>query len=369
MEKYITLAIHTYNFAADIKLMLEKHDIPVKLENVDIADPQPACGVRVCIPVSSLPLALRLVESSPHFSPSAVEMEFNGVKNKLLVPVDFSVSSMTACRIAFEFAQVLSLHPVLMHVYATPYYDGALSTTDSFTLDIRDAEVRKNLESAARTEMKKFCQQLDDAMAHGLLPALKYSTFLSEGMPEEAILEFTRKSPPELVVMSTRDADKKKRNVMGSVAAEVIDNSRVSVLAWPADKPFSGLSSLLRVVFFCNVDQNDLLAMDMLIRIFAGESLHVTLVPVTDKAGTKLPGRLKSLIAYFRQNYPDTEFDTYITDISKIKENLTPWIESEGINLLVAPNKKKNIFARLFNPGLAHRVVFESDLPLLALPV
>lgn len=369
MEKFITLAIHTYNYASDLKLLLEKNGVPVQLENVNIENPQPACGIRVRIPQKMLPKALQLVESSHQFSPSAVEMEFNDVKNKILVPIDFSESSMTACRVAFDMAASLSLHPVLMHVYATPYYDGALSNTDNFTLDIRDAEVRKNLESSARYEMKSFCKKLDVAIADGTLPSVKYSTVLSEGMPEEAILDFTRESPPELVVMATHDSDKKIRNVMGSVTAEVIDNCRVSVLTWPANLPFNGLAELRRAIFFCNVDQNDLLAMDIFVRMMDFAPLHVTLVPVTDKAGSKLPGRLKALLQYFRSNYPDCTFDSFVAELSNLRDAIHPWVDEHGVRLLVVPNKKKNIFARLFNPGIAHRVIFESDTPLLALPV
>lgn len=369
MEKYITLAIHTYEVASALRLVLEKNGIPVQLENVNISNPEPACGVRVRIPESSLPKALGIVEQHNALSPSAVELEFNSVENKLLVPVDFSESSITACRVAFAFAKSLNLHPVIMHVYATPYFDGALSNTDNFTLDIRDAEVRKNLEGAAKHELKKFCKKLDTMMLAGEMPKVKYFTTLNEGMPEEAILNFTRQSPPELVVMSTRDSDKKTREVMGSVTAEVIDNCRVSVLTWPIGTDFKGLRTLTKAIFFCNVDQNDILAMDMFVRLMNEIPLEVTLVPVTDKAGSKLKGRLESLVEYFKSNYPSCSFDYFMPELSKLREKLARWSADKDIQLLVVPNKKKNIFARLFNPGIAHRVVFESDKPLLALPV
>lgn len=369
MEKYITLAIHTYNVASALRQVLQKNGISVQLENVNISHPEPACGVRVRIKESDLPKALALVEQSQSLSLSAVEMEFNSVENKLLVPVDFSEESLTACRVAFEFAHALNLHPVLMHVYATPYFDGALSNTDNFTLDIRDAEVRRNMESTAKYEMKRFCKRLDEMMLNEELPSLKYSTTLNEGMPEEAILSFTRQSPPELVVMCTRDADKKAREVMGSVTAEVIDNCRVSVLTWPVGSDFHGIDKLTKAVFFCNVDQNDLLAMDMFVRLMNYMPLEVTLVPVTEKAGSKLTGRLTALLDYFKRTYPLCSFESFSPDLSELREQLAALSDKKEVQLLVVPNKKKNIFARLFNPGIAHRVVFESDKPLLALPV
>lgn len=368
-NKYITLAIHTYTFASSLKQVLEKHGVPVQLENVDIDNPEPACGIRVRIPQAYLPKALRLVEQSDSLSPSALQMEFNDVQNKMLVPVDFSESCLTACRVAFEFAHALRLHPVLLHVYATPYYDGSLSSTDSFTLDIRDAEARKSLESAAKYDMKRFCARLEKEMDEGRMVRVRYSTLLNEGMPEEAILAFTRQTAPELVVMSTRDADKRSRELIGSVTAEVLDNCRVSVLTWPAGTEFKKPEELRRSIFFCNIDQNDLLAMDMYVRLFDPVPLQVTLVPVTDKAGSKLLGRLKSLLEYFRRHYPHCTFDSFVAEMPVFKEQLLPWAVGHDIQLLVVPNKKKNIFARLFNPGMAHRVVFESDTPMLALPV
>jgi nucleotide-binding universal stress UspA family protein len=40
-------------------------------------------------------------------------------------------------------------------------------------------------------------------------------------------------------------------------------------------------------------------------------------------------------------------------------------ISENNIDVLVLTTHKRNVFARLFNPSLAHRVVFHSDTPLL----
>ena len=36
---------------------------------------------------------------------------------------------------------------------------------------------------------------------------------------------------------------------------------------------------------------------------------------------------------------------------------------------IIIPNRKRNIFARLFNPSLAHKMLFLSDTPLLVIPI
>ena len=184
---YITLAIHTYDMAVALKQELESAGVPVQLENVDICNPRPACGVRVRIPEGMLPKALNIVENRVHGA--QVEMKINGMQKKVLVPIDFSEYSMTACKVAFAFARKMSLHPVLMHVYATPYFDGSLSFPDSFTVDMRDSEVRKNLQDAAALEMKRFCAKIDSEIENGNMPAIGYSRNIVEGVPGDVILD------------------------------------------------------------------------------------------------------------------------------------------------------------------------------------
>ena len=41
----------------------------------------------------------------------------------------------------------------------------------------------------------------------------------------------------------------------------------------------------------------------------------------------------------------------------------------DRFDLIIVPNKKKNIFSRFFNPGVAHKVLFQTDIPMLVIPV
>jgi Universal stress protein UspA and related nucleotide-binding proteins len=43
-------------------------------------------------------------------------------------------------------------------------------------------------------------------------------------------------------------------------------------------------------------------------------------------------------------------------------------LKEAGIDMLVIGNRKRNIFARLFNPSMAHKMLFHSDTPLLVIP-
>lgn len=368
-ETFITLAIHTYDYAVALRDRLVASGIEVQLENVDICNPSPAPGVRVRIPESSLPEALRIVECDAEKGLSQVVESLDGVRDRILVPVDFSESAINAVKTAFAFAHVLKLKPEIMHVFATPYFDGSLSLTDNFTLDIRDTEVRKNLLDAAHEEMTRFRKRILALIGDGTLPPVKFSTTVREGLPEDVILDYTRSTPPQLVVMCTRSVKKKATQIMGSVTAEVLDACRVPVFTIPEDYNFQSSASLFPSVFFCNVDQHDLLAMDLFIRLFKTVTGKIFLIPVNEKAGSKLDGRINALRTYFAERYPGYEFICEIPQSRDLRALMRNLVDNHKISMLVVPNKKKNIFARLINPGIAHKVIFEADAPMLALPV
>lgn len=368
-NRYITLAIHTYDYAVGLCKVLEENGIAARLENVDLEGKSLSSGVRVRIPSASLPLALKIVENSMALAPAVATMKLEGLGSKILIPVDFSPYSYVACRTGFAFAHMLGVEAVLLNVYASPYFDGNLAGSDGFSIDVADSQVRKDLADAAHIEMLRLARRLRTDIIHGVVPPVKFSTETMEGVPEDAILEYARIHPPMLIVMATRGAHKKASEVIGSVTAEVLDSCRIPILTVPENFSFSSFGDLDNVVFFCNVNQQDLLAMDVFMRLMPSVNLNVCLVPVSERSGNRLRERMEALEQYCSKQYPRHRFSCRIIGSGRFRADIERFITDESVSMLVVPNKKQNAFSRLFNPGIAHRIIFERDIPMLALPV
>lgn len=379
-EKFITLAIHTYPHAVTLKKILESHGVTVKFESLVISGTGIASGVRVKILETDLPLALKITESAGTFPSAKLEMKMAGSYATVLIPVDFSSDSLLACRAGFELARKLSLHPVLLHAYVTPYFNGNIGYTDSFSgglapimgdgMDAMEAmEEETDMQKESHRMMAAFRKKLDASLLEAGLNDVDYSVNISEGIPEEVILEYCRLTPPGLVVMSTRGVNKKGEQLIGSVTAEVLDSCRVPVFTIPDNFDFTSVDSLKKLVYFCNLDQQDILSVDSLMRMFGYPDVDVTLIPVNDRAGENVKEKVSMLCDYFNKNYPTAKFSLEVFPAKTFREDFENYDRQSGIQLLIVPNKKKNVFSRLFNPGIAHKLLFERDTPLLALPV
>ena len=60
-DRLLTVAIHTYEKALELKSLLEHEGIAVVLHNVNLSEPSVSSGVRVRIKEADLPLALRII--------------------------------------------------------------------------------------------------------------------------------------------------------------------------------------------------------------------------------------------------------------------------------------------------------------------
>lgn len=371
-DRFITVAIHTYDKAVALRSLLESQDIEVEFRNVNIEHPVVSSGVRVRIRENDLPLALRIIENREIFAEQSPVGRNTDPTNPVLVPVDFSDYSFDAAKIAFAIADKHKTGIVLLHTYIDPYVAGNMQLTDSLTYEIADADSRKVIEETSRTRMTHFATRLRELIKQGVLPPVKFETCVVEGVPEDAVNDFTKSHTPFLIVMGTRNSERKERELIGSVTAEVLDKCRFSVLAIPEAKALVHPDKPTRVLFFSNVDQEDILAMDTLHRIFPDADAKVTIVNIPGKKRPfeKHPhealGRLRS---YCETNFRNFKFDTAALSLDKVIEDFNALEQEARFDLIVVPNKKKNVFSRLFNPSLAHKILFAADIPMLVIPV
>ncbi len=372
IEDKITLVIHTSERAQLLKNILESHDIKVWLEDfVSYKSPlKVAQRVKIC--PRDLPLALKIMESGESLSPALVEMKMAGMSGNLLIPVDFSNSNMLAIKVGFELAKMLSLHPLVMHSYVAPLY-----TTENVAFDdptgINDLEFAEDILNVREQAGKKLSDLKKDILhkqKDGSLPEIKFSTSLLEGVPEETILEYCKATPPVLVVMSTRGVDKKEEELIGSVTAEVLDSCRVPVFTVPENLEFNvDRNEIKRLILFCNMDQHDIMTIDQLMRMFEFPNWEIYLIPSSDRNAVRVKEKLDAMKEFFSANYPVSEFYVEIPDMKHFREDIDRIIAEKDINILIVPNKKTNVFSRIFRPTIAHKFLFERDMPMLAIPV
>lgn len=375
-DRLITVAIHTYDKAHQLKSILESEGLKVVLQNVNLTNPVISSGIRVRIPENELPLALRVIENIEIFAPSAQkDADVNGAQ--VLVPVDFSDYSLQATALAFHIAEAHKGTIHLLHTFADPIMtNGAalqLSATMTFEPDtniIEEEKEDRTLRNIAKDRMKEFENVLREKIKDGVIPPVKFTSEISEGLPEEVIDDYATTHHPLLIVMGTQGTNKENRNLVGSVTAEVLDNCRTTVFTVPQSTPLRSLADLHKVVYFTTTQQEDILALDALYRVFPDISLDVTLVGIPSrKMPDGNPAGLNNLLDYCKKNYPAYTFAIAPMTMKNAVEDFSLLQKERHIDLIVLPTRRKNIFARIFNPTLAHKLLFHSDIPMMSIPV
>lgn len=371
-DKLVTLAILTYAKAQILKNVLENEGIETYIHNVNQIQPVVSSGVRLRIKESDLPRALKITESSAWLSESVVgekETKAEVISNKILIPVDFSAYSLKACEFGFNLAKSENAEVIMLHVYFTPMYASSLPYGDVFNYQsqISDEESMKTIIQKVHSDLNALSEKIKEKVASGEFPDVKYSCILREGIPEEEIMRYAKEHRPKVIIMGTRGKNQKDFDLIGSVTAEVIDRSRTAVLAIPENTPFKQFSEVKRIAFITNFDQRDLIAFEAFFNAWKSFHFSVSLIHLTESKDTWNEIKLAGIKDYFQKQYPGLEIQYDVVMSDNLLKGLDQYIKDNQIDIITLTSYKRNIFARLFNPSIARKMIFHSDTPLLVI--
>ena len=371
-DKLVTLAILTYTKAQILKNVLENEGIETYIHNVNQIQPVVSSGVRLRIKESDLPRALKITESSVWLSESIVGENLPKVKsksNKILIPVDFSSYSLKACGLGFNLAKLENLEVVLLNVYFTPIYASSLPYGDVFNYQMGDEESVKTIIKKVHADLNLLSDKIKEKISSGEFPDVKFSCILREGIPEEEILRYAKEQRPPIIIMGTRGKNQKDIDLIGSVTAEVIERSRTTVLAIPENTRFKQFNEIKRIAFLTNFDQRDLIAFESFFSAWKSFHFSVSLIHFAESKDTWDEIKLAGIKEYFHKQYPNLEIHYDVVTNENILKGLDKYIKENEIDIITLTSYKRNIFARLFNPGIARKMIFHSDTPLLVINI
>lgn len=306
------------------------------------------------------------------------ETQTAGNSSRVLIPVDFSPKGFLAVNVGFELARRLSCEVCLIHASVVdmpsgmiPQFPDDFNGMDNEQTEIDQMEVSEEVHDMDVRSMDALKRKIEKMQRAGSLPDIKFDTVITPGMPEEVISEYCELTPPRVVVMATRGREKRREELVGSVTAEVIDHAYATVMTVPEDYTFIGFKEIVRICAFCYFDEGDFECVSRLLEMFGRPEVRIFLFPASEKLkGMACVHELRMLQERLKQQYPNSEF---IVGDSLSQPNLRDGVEAlfrkENIQMILAPNRKRNALSRFFRPGLPHKILYEIDFPMLAIPV
>ncbi len=373
-DKLVTLAILTFSKAQILQNVLQSEGVQAIVMNVNQITPTINGAVRVKIRESDLDKALQITEKAAWLTEDMLDekAEREEMQNTILLPVDFSEYSMKACEFGFNMAHKMNAELVLLHVYFTPIYAASLPNGDIFNYQRQGFDRQAHdIHQKVQDNLERLSNQIDAKIASGDFPNVKYIKKLREGIPEEEIVRYARRHKVNLIIMGTRGSNQKKLDLIGSVTAEVIDRCRTTVFAIPENIPYQTFEQVKRIAFMTDFDARDLLALDKLLENeFPFTKPNVSLVHIADQENEWDIIELGGIKEYLLKNHPEIAVDyTIIKDDDNFSDSLSNYITEQQIDVICMTSYRRNIFARLFNPSIARKMIFHSDTPLLVINV
>ena len=371
-DKLVTVAIHTYEKAQILKSILESEGIPSVIHGVNLIEPTIPGSVRVRIRESDLQSALRVIEQVDFTSKLTNDEDQDDkgkeLSNEILIPVDFSDYTILTCEFGFKLAHDLNCSVKLMHAFFTPFYPAAIPFSDAFTIPISDKDIYQDIRKKTEKDMNELIKKIDAQISNNTFPNVNYTHTLIEGLPEEEIITYSKKMKPIAIVMGTRGKNAKDLDLIGSVTAEVMDGCKTPIFAVPEDAKVRNLSEIKRIVFLTNFQEREFKAFDIMMKFLKPYPVKLFLAHIAKKDDVWNEIKLSGLQKYLTESNPRLQTEYKLIDQSESLEvSLEKFVDENNIDMISLSSSRRNLFARMFNPGIARRMLFHSDTPILVI--
>ena len=254
-----------------------------------------------------------------------------------------------------------------MNVFYTPFYPAAIPFGDSFSVQAPDQDLLKDIRERAVTDMNNLTKLIKTKIGNGEISNVPYSFILQEGLPEEEIISYSKKMRPLAVVMGTRGQNAREFDIIGSVTAEVIDGCKTPIFAIPESADNKTLNEIQRLVFLTNFQEREIKAFNTLMKFIENRNIKIYFVHLTSKDDFLNEVKLSGFKDYLTKSLSHLEIEYSLIDRSEegLENTLEKFIEENNIEMIVMSGSRRNIFSRMFNPGIARRMLFHSNTPIL----
>ncbi len=267
--------------------------------------------------------------------------------SKILVPVDFSECSINALEYALHLSDFIGGQICVLHAYHVPYAFPEAGSAISGDL-LRNIELNVDEEfDALKMRFAKYDSKF-----------CAFKKVASFGI--DAINEELKNDVYDLIVMGTKGSSGLSEIIIGSVAANVIEEAKAPVICIPENSVFKPIKN---IVFACDYEEvNEPKEIESL--KFIANKFHAKIHLVNVKEKSKA-GHFEEAM-YFESLFASIPHTHNTSRFRDFEAGINDFVESNEVEMLAVMPRKKSVLRKIFGSSHTKKLAYHTHLPLLA---
>jgi nucleotide-binding universal stress UspA family protein len=275
---------------------------------------------------------------------------------KIIVPTDFSKTSLDAYNFAMKLAAYFKASINVVH-----FYSGSFSAQDPLLTIGSGKGTRENL----MTRLDNFISTTSGAGEQSVATAgvsVEYDAISSLTIP--ALLALSAAPDTELFVMGTTGEHGLLGRLFGTVSTTVARRAECPVLLIPPGATFRGFKKILLASDYLSTDPAILEQLINLCQLFQA-SIHFVHVRNKNEQGD-YQAVIDDIVAKLLDEQASS-FSFQITSVNaaSVREGLNKYMEKEAIDLCVIASAARSFIDDLFHKSLTKEMALYAKVPLM----
>jgi nucleotide-binding universal stress UspA family protein len=271
---------------------------------------------------------------------------------KILVPIDFSPTSLNAAIYAAHFAKAINASQITLLSVVSESITGTDGTPVGGDTDERDRAILHQLE-----ELQVSLYQMAGLPTSIELRAGEFSTLMAQFMKQHLF---------DFVVIGVTGSNLLEQVFGTSNAVEVIARSSTPVLIVPPEANFHGIKNVALAVELHNMDE--LLPMHELDKWLHWLRPRVHIAHVNEGSTSDISAEEQTELENLKEKLLLFEPSAHLLHGDSFTNTLNQMAVDNHIDLLFTFPQKHSFFNLLFRTSHTKKLVFHSKVPVLALP-
>jgi nucleotide-binding universal stress UspA family protein len=257
--------------------------------------------------------------------------------NTVIVPVDFSETSLNAARYATRLLTGhYGVNMILHHVYDKP--------GDADEIKAKLEQLKNDLRISGPVHMEIFAEQGGD--------------FIDE------LEKLARHRHADLVIMGITGRSAIAQSLIGSNTLKMLNTKACPVLVIPPDCVYADLKNVLLTSDFQDVmDNTPSVPIREFLKAFHPK-LHV--VNVDSEHYVSLTEEYQAEKMKLKKMFEDFNPEFYFLGMNDVDEAISQFAGDKKVDLIIIVQKDQSVFSKLFVKSRTKKLIYQSSVPVLA---